>query len=1038
MIHYFTEHPTASNIFMVVLILIGITALPELPRETFPEVKAYEVEVSATYAGASASDVEQNICLKLEDATDGIRYLIEKRCDARDNLARFTAKMKEGGDMNQFIQDVKDAVDAISDFPDEVETPVVKEKGLTSQVISVGISGEMSQTDLKEYAEYLKQKIMRLPDVSIVNVEGFSTHQLRIEIPEYRLRMHGLSISQIAQIISRQNVDTPAGEIKTLDRNYSIRIQDQRRTAVDLADLVILRSSQGTELKLGDIATIRDTFETDEERIELNGKPAALLSIQKNSNEDGIRIKDAVARFVSQESKRLPKGVELILTNDAVSVAEDRLQLLISNGGQGLILVFLAMWLFFSFRYSFWVAMGLPVSFLASFMVMSLLGMSINMISMVALLIALGILMDDAIVLAESIATSIDKAKRKGIELTASVVAKATSEGVKKVARGVLSSFITTVLVFGSLIFLKGDLGQILKVIPIVLISVLSVSLIEAFLILPHHLLHASDHDRVSQPIAFKQTFTNRFDQLREKVYRLAQLAIHYRYATVGLAIGMLLISIAMMAGGFIKFKAFPDLDGDIVEARLLMPQGTPLNETKKQMDNVYQSLKTVGETISTREGQPYIQNVRIRYGYNPDANENGPHIATLSADLLKAEVRQTQLSELFALWREAIGPVPNALSLQLKEPSLGPSGRAIEIRVSGENLDELSAASQEMSEILKTYPGTYDIQPDLRPGKPEFSLNLKDGAYALGVDSTTIAQQLRTALNGQKVDSVQMGSESYDVTLQYDLASRDSLSDFDYLPIVNESNGAQVPLTVVANVTPTRSWSRIHRVNNERTVTITGEVDNSKANVQELLNLFVKEALPGIQDRYPLIKVDLEGEVKKGAETSGSIGQGFMLSLIGIFLLLSLQFKNYIEPLVVMIAIPLALIGSIWGHFIMGLDFSMPSMMGFVSLAGIVVNNSILLVEFVKHELAEGISIHEAAALASRNRFRAIFITTLTTTAGMTPLLFETSLQAQVLIPLICSIVFGLLVSTVMVLFVIPAAFTILEDFGFQDSDSK
>jgi len=1032
-IRYFIEHPTAANILMVVLLMLGVVSLPELKRETFPDIHAYEVQTTVIYPGASARDVEQGICLKLEDATDGISYLKEKRCDARDNLATFTTKMKEGGHMPQFVQDIKDAVDSISDFPANTEAPVVKETGLTSHVISIGVAGDMPQSDLKHYAEHLKKKLLALNDIAMVQIDGFSNHQLRIEIPEYRLRMHGLSINQIANIISRQTVDLPAGDIKTDVRNYAIRINDQRKTPDELKDIVVLRNTQGAELRLGDIAHIYNTFEKDEERIEINGKPAALLSVRKNKQDDGIQVKNVVEEFVDNERKRLPKGVELTLTNDFVSIAEDRLQLLMSNGWQGLVLVFLAMWLFFSFKYSFWVAMGLPVSFMASFMTMMAMGMSINMISMVALLISLGILMDDAIVLAESIATEVNKRRNEKNALALEDVVEATHQGVKKVARGVLSSFTTTVLVFGSLMFIVGDLGQILKVIPIVLISVISVSLLEAFLILPHHLLHASQQVE-SEPSAFKKRFSERFDTLRDAAFGLCQRAISVRYLTLGIVVSLFLVSVAMLSGGLLKFRAFPALEGNIIEARLLMPQGTPLQETQRQMTRIQNALEQVNAELSAREGQPLVQSVRVRFGYNPDAYEAGPHIATLSADLLNAEVRISNMDDIRQLWRKHIGAMANAVALQLKEPSLGPSGRAIEIRLQGDDLAQLDAAAQRTVQAIKTFSGTYDIQTDLRPGKPEFTLKLKDGAYALGIDSTTVASQLRSALTGQKIDSVQLGSESYDVTVQYDLASRNDLSDFDRFPIVNDQNGAQIPLQVVADIQRTRSWSRIHRIDGLTTVTVTGDVNTRVGNVQEILTRFQQQAVPAIQADFPDVKFDFAGEVANSAETGSSMGSKFVLSLLGIFLLLSLQFRNYVEPIVVMTAIPLALIGVVWGHMLMGLDLSMPSMMGFVSLAGIVVNNSILLVEFTKQGVAAGQAFHDAAAEAAKARFRAIFITTLTTTAGMVPLLFETSLQAQVLIPLVCSIVFGLLVSTVLVLILVPSLLVILEDLGFKE----
>jgi multidrug efflux pump subunit AcrB len=481
-------------------------------------------------------------------------------------------------------------------------------------------------------------------------------------------------------------------------------------------------------------------------------------------------------------------------------------------------------------------------------------------------------------------------------------------------------------------------------------------------------------------------------------------------------------------------------MEGDILEARILMPQGTPLQHTKLLVEKVERAIRDVNEEIISEGTEPsaVVESIQTKFGINSDAYESGPHLATVSLDLLGAELRNIQMLDLIARWNEKVGDVPEAIQIQYKEPVRGPSGRPIEIRLSGKDINQINAAAIASKQILSRYSGVYALQTDLRPGQPEFSLTLKPGAYSLGIDASNIAQQFRSALTGTTVSNVRLGEDSYDINVKYDAQSRDSLGDLDNFKIVNENNGALIPLNTVANVDAERNWSRIHRINGVRTVTLYGELDTRITNTQEVLTDFQSQAMEALQQNYPDVHFNFEGEVKNSAQTGSSMVQGFILSLIGIYLLLSFQFRNYLEPIVVMVAIPFALIGVIWGHFIMGLPMTMPSMMGFVSLAGIVVNNSILLVEFIKYRVSEGHSIHDAAALASKDRFRAIFITSMTTMAGMAPLLFETSLQAQSLVPLVCSIVFGLLSSTIMVLFVVPALFSILEDFGFKEPEEE
>ncbi|TQV86261.1 efflux RND transporter permease subunit [Exilibacterium tricleocarpae] len=1024
MIRYFALHPTAANIMMVVFLCAGIATLPSMKRETFPDIEAFEVKVSVVYPGAAAADVEESICQPLEDATDGISFIDERRCEAKDNLGAMTLKMLELGDMQQFIDDINTAVDGIDTFPDAAEIPVVEELGRTNQVIGVAISADVGRAELKRLAEYYRERLLQHPDVPIVTVTGFSTHQLQIEIPDYNLRQYGLSVVDIADRVARQAVDLPAGDIESDRGVHQIRFTDLRRTPQQLAELIVIAGEDGAEVRLGDIATIADAFEEEEDRIVFNGRAAAILQVYKNKIDDSLVVFDAVSEFVERENRVLPEGIALSLTQDMASIVKDRLQLIVKNSWQGLLLVILALYLFFSWRYTFWVAMGLPVSFLGSFLLITWLGISINMISLVALLIAIGILMDDAIVISESIASEYQKGKAP---------AQAVVDGTKLVARGVLSSFVTTLLIFGGLVTLQGDIGQVLRVLPIVLISVLSVSLVEAFLILPHHLKHALERagDDDDMP-KWKQAFTRWFERRREALGRYVELAVQYRYAAVGGAIAVLLLSVAMLPTGILKFKAFPDLDGDVIQARILLPQGTALSRTEAVVAEVIAGLQATDGDLLAVEGRSLLRNINVSYNQNADAFEAGAHVATVSVDLVAAESRRSSLDTLARIWREHVGDLPGVINLQYKQPVLGPAGRALHIRLSGRDLEQLSQASYELQQWLGGYPGVVDIMDDLRPGKPQINVRMLPGTLATGISAETIATQLRGAYQGHKVDDVQFEDEDYEIEVQLDAASRDSLTDFDYLAIIHPQTRQAVPLSAIAEVTESRAFARIHRVDNLRTVSVFGDVDGDIANTGEVIDHTRVNYLPELLQRYPDVRVEFEGEVKNAAVTGQSLRFAFMLGALGIFLLLSLQFRNYLEPIIVMLAIPLALIGVIWGHLIMGLDLTMPSMIGFVSLAGIVVNDSILLVEFVKRNARAGMTVHAAACLASQQRFRAIFLTSFTTVAGVSPLLFETSLQAQVLVPLVTSIAFGIVTSTLLILIVLPAMYAILEDFGF------
>ena len=1026
MIRFFAAHPTAANLLMLLFMVLGIVTLPEIKRETFPEVNSYSVDISVPYPGAGPTDVERGICLPLEDALDGISFIEEKVCDARQNLGLMTVKMLEQGDFAKFIDDVKTAVDGISDFPDEAELAIVTEKGRTQDVISIALTADMPRAELKTLAEQLKQTLLLHGNIPLVEIIGFSERQLRIEVPATNLRRYGLSLSELANLIDQQDLDLPLGTIETSHQELQIRFDDERRSAADLAELVILAGEQGNEVRLGDIAIIKDTFELVEDKITYNGNPAALLKIKKNTIDDSLDVLAAVEEVVLEQQKLLPQGISLALTQDATSIVQDRINMLATNAWQGLLLVFAVMWLFFTIRYAFWVVMGLPVSFLMSFFVLSHFGITINMLSMVALLLALGILMDDAIVISESIASQI----KKGLKPL-----EAAIEGTKVVARGVASSFATTLCIFVGLIFLEGDLGQILKVIPIVLISVITVSLIEAFFILPNHLYHSLSHAHDKEVKPFRAKFEQRFEALRQRVFGWVEQLIRFRYAFVGGVIALFFLSISMLASGVLKFSAFPTLEGDLLQARIIMPGGTPLKQTEAVVEQLLVALEQTNSELSKQEASSLVTAITVSYNENADAFDSGPHLATITADLLTAESRNTKMQQVVNLWREHAGVIPQAQSIAFKEPSLGPSGRAIEIRLSGNDLQQLATASFELQHWLVGYPGVNNLSTDLRPGKPEFSLTLKPGAVNLGITAREIANQTRAAFQGVKVLETYVGLDTFEVTVKIAAESRDQFIDFDTFPIIHPQTKAQIPLASIADIHWQRGYSRIGRVDNQRTVTVLGDIDATVNNTQAVTNDIKQRFLGEFNQNYPDIRVSFEGETKNATTTQGSMKRSFLLGLLGVFILLSFQFKSYVEPLIVMIAIPLALIGVIWGHLLMGLDLTMPSMLGFVSLAGIVVNDSILLVEFVKRRVKEGLSVHDAAAKASYDRFRAVFLTSVTTIAGMTPLLFESSLQAQVLIPLATSIVFGIAMSTLLVLFVIPCLYSILEDLGIAKS---
>jgi multidrug efflux pump subunit AcrB len=1047
MIDYFTRHPTLANLLMVSFLLLGLVNLSSIKRETFPEFAPPYVNATVVYPGASPIEVEESLCLPMEDAVDGLANLEEVTCDAQEGFATLRLKLESKADMGRFLVDVQTQINAIQNFPSQIEPPIVKEQDWAEPVVDIAIAADISWPHLKHYAEDLKQRLKVETGVKLVTVSGFSDHQLVIALEPVALRRLGLTAKDIANKVGRQNVKMPAGTLEFKDQNILLRFDERKITPDALSKVVIASGADGSMVRLGDIAKITEGFELEEEHTFFNGKKAAIIKIQKNKAEDALRIKESISAFIEQEQARVPQGISLTLTNDMSSLLQDRLAMMITNGWQGMILVFLSMWLFFSLRYSFWVSAGLPVSFLGGLYLMSLFGISINMLSLVGLLMAIGIMMDDAIVMAESIAAHIDRGHSPN---------EAVSLGVKKVAPGVISSFLTTILIFSSLLGLDGQMGAVLSAIPVVLIMVLSISLIEAFLILPNHLNHSLNHvqalaraDANKTPIppwyakwpalamlpTFKQSFTLSFEHFRNtRLVTMVSFLVKWRYATVGVTIGLFIASIALAAGGLIKFVPFPELDGDIAEARIILPPGSSLQQTQAVVETIIASAKRTADDYSQQQehGATLLRDITAQYNLNADAGEKGPHVATVRLDLLSAEIRNTLIDEFIYDWRKNTGELAAPISLVFKEPSVGPAGRDIQVRLQAAILDVLKQASISLQAYLSQFDGVNGIMDDMRPGKEEIKVSLRPGAEAYAVDGQLVAEQLRSAFYGQRADEVQVGSENIEIEVKLDKVKAADLQALANFPIML-TTGKQIPLNAIANLSYQRSYVRIQRINSQRTVTIIADVDNRRGNATETLAKVKSEWLVQMQQDFPEVRVDFEGSAKETAKTGKSLAKGFVIGIFGLFLILSFQFKSYVEPIVVMLAIPMALIGVLWGHLLLGYSMSMPSIMGFISLAGIVVNDSILLVQYIRHHVDDGDDVHSAVVNASRERFRAVLLTSLTTAAGLLPLLLESSLQAQIVQPLVVSIVCGIFASTLMVLFVIPCAYAILDDFGLM-----
>ncbi|HET6581852.1 MAG TPA: efflux RND transporter permease subunit [Nannocystaceae bacterium] len=1025
MIRLLVRHPTAANLLMLVFVVLGVLGAPDLRRETYPEFEPSTIRVSASYPGADAEIVDELLVQAIEDAVSGLDGIDSLKSQAREGSASVTIEVEEGAVLAEVLADVKSAVDGIRDLPEDLDPPVVAAQSRRAPVVSIAVTGPMSPNDLKLYCEQLRRELLLDPEISQVSVAGFSTHRLLVRARQAALARQGLGIADLVAAIQAQSLDTPMGAIERAGGDILVRYSDEATSADVLAELVVKTTTTGGEVRLVDVAEVVDTFAIEEEQVDFNGSRACMLGITKTAWQDSLTVLANVEAFVAEQEARKPGGVTLTITQNVAQAIEQQIDLLVVNALQGLALVFAVLWLFFHVRLAFWVSMGLPVSVLGSLWFLGQLGQTINMMTMMGMLVALGLVMDDAIVLSENFAAHRERGKS---------AAAAAYDCVREVGAGVLSSFLTTACVFVPLMGIEGRIGRVLQVIPIVLLAVLTVSLMEAFLILPNHLAHAFRHVDPKAVHPARAAFDRWFERFRERrLGGTVDFAVRHRWLTLGLAVAVFLASVGWLTSGRLRYVAFPAAEGDVAEFRIALPPGASLERTRQEVERVVAAAWRVDEQLTPDqpEGKALVKNVTARFNSNADVDETGPHLATVSVDLLGVEERSITLDEFSRAWREEAGPMASAATARFTSGGRGgPAGNAIEIAIQSEDLDEAQTVSARIRDWFAAYPGVADLGDDLDPGSEQVRVRLRPGAGTTGLTGATVAAQVRSALAGASVQTFHAAGDEYELFVELEHRSRDTLADLEYLPI-SITPGVSVPLGAIATIEVTRSYARISRTDGARTVTVTGAVDADVANAADLMARFANELQPELEVEFPSVRFAVGGAAQQSAEALGSMIARMMVGLFGVYVLLSLQFRSWVAPFVVMLAIPFSFVGVVWGHVLMGMPLSAQSIFGVVAISGVVVNDSILLMVFLFDARRAGATHLAAAQQASRDRFRAVLLTSATTIVGLFPIMFETSRHAQSLVPVAVSIVYGLAASTVLVLVLIPAAYAALADVG-------
>jgi multidrug efflux pump subunit AcrB len=1037
---------------MWTIVVGGLLTASSIKMEVFPEFQSDIITVSVPYLGAAPEEVEEGVCVRIEEALQDLEGIKKLSSTASEGQGSVTIEVQSGYDTRKLLDDVKSRVDAISTFPEETENPIVQEVVLRRQVINVAVSGDTDEASLKSIGENLREDLLATPGITQVSLASARPYEVSIEVSENDLRRYGLTFEEVVAAVRRSSLDLPGGSVKTSGGEILLRSKGQAYRGTEFESIVLRSRSDGTRLLLGDVANVNDGFAETDQLSRFDGNPMVLLQIFRVGDERVLDVAGAVKEYVAKTQSSLPEGIKLTTWQDQSRIFQDRLDLMLNNGSMGLVLVFLSLALFLRIKLAFWTALGIAIAFMGTIWLMPVTDMSVNMISLFAFIVVLGIVVDDAIVVGENI--YVHQNRNKGNPLMASIA------GVQEVSKPVIFAILTSVAAFSPLLVVEGMMGKFIGAIPTIVILMLLFSLVESLLILPAHLRHGqadSDEPSGNRPVLMmpidwlgkgirrvQDSMTALLGRVINDVYApLLEVAIEWRYSTIAVGLSTMILTVGLVAGGWIKFDFFPPVPGDNVVVALTMPQGTPAEATsavvRRIEDGALQLQKELKEEMvenSPDENPDIIRHIMASVGEQPFGQNQGPmggggaisasHLGEVNMELSPSESRSIGSTEIANRWREIVGPVADAVELSYSS-SLFSSGEPINIQLASRHYDELQLAAAELKTRLTDYPGVYDITDSYRGGKQEVKLNVTPEAEGLGVSLVDLARQVRQAFYGEEAQRIQRGRDDIRVMVRYPEGERRSLGDLENMRI-RLNNGAEVPFSVAAEAELGRGYASIRRVDRQRTISVTAEVDEAY-NSNEILGNVEANYLPVLMSKYPGLNYTLEGEQRQQMESMGSLGVGFLFALLMIYVLLAIPFKSYLQPLIVMSAIPFGLIGAVWGHIVMGLNLTFLSMFGFVALAGVVVNDSLVLVDFINRGRESGEKLSVIIRTAGMSRFRPVILTSLTTFAGLTPILLERSLQAQFLIPMAISLGFGVLFATAITLILVPIGYITLED---------
>lgn len=1042
LIEWFAKNGVAANLLAIFIAVVGFVTIGTLRQEVFPEFSSDIIYVRVAYPGAAPEEIEEGISQKIEEAVYGLNDVKKVTSTSRENYSSLMIELNPGTDAARALDEIKTRIDAIDTFPEESEKPVIEEIIMRKQVINVAISGNASEATLRHYASDVRDRLMAIEGITQVEMANVRELEISIEVSENTLRQYGMSFDELAMAIRKSSVDLPGGSIK-VNRGGEVllRTKGQAKEVVDFEKIILRTLPDGTQLRLGQVANIIDGFEENDRESYFNGVPCALVKVFRVGDENAIEISEIVQQFTQNTAHLFPEGINLTTWQDDSVYLAGRRDLMIRNGLTGFCLVFMVLALFLRFRLAFWVSLGIPISFLGTFWLMPTLDVSISMISLFAFIVVLGIVVDDAILIGENIHAHHEQGT-PGL--------KGAIAGAIEMAKPVTFAIATSIAAFAPLIFVSGNTGKIMKYIPLIVIPTLFFSLIESLFILPKHLSHLKKVEDIEGGKGFvgnwrrfQNRFVTRMDQFVMKIYKPSlRWCLEWRYLTMSIATAVFFITMGLVGGGHLKFTFFPPVEGDNIAAAVSMPLGTTSEETQLAVKKIQKAAYEVRDELDaqTPEGYPSIVRHMLssvgsqpfmtdqsRSGGSVASSIEGAHTGEVHIEASPSEERKFNAYDIARRWREKVGEMPEAENLQFTA-DIFQAGDAINIVLTGANFKELIDASEWLKIQLASFEGVIDISDSFREGKEEIQLQIKSEAESLGLTQIDLAKQVRSSFYGDEVQRIQRGRDDVRVMLRYPQNERRSLANLEKMRI-RIPGGTEVPFNEVASVKFGRGYESIRRIDRRRAVNVTADVDSSKGNTNEINKELQNKILLELRAAFPGVYWDFEGEQSEQAETIASMNYLYMIALIIIYGLLAIPFSSYIQPIIVMAAIPFGLIGAIWGHVVMGMDVTILSGFGVVALTGVVVNDSLVMVDYVNRKRSIGLKEMEAARQAGMSRFRPIILTSLTTFAGLTPLLLEKSLQAKFLVPMGISLGFGVIFATVITLILVPAMYLILED---------